>query len=427
MIFALIISKFVAFILHKLHRGATTLPGKIALRIKPNILHHLAKDVHIVIVTGTNGKTTTCALIESVFKSNNLSYFINKSGANMITGIVTAFACNSTIFGKCKKDYAIIECDENSLPLVASYINADYVIVTNIFRDQLDRYGEVSYTLKQIKRGISEMNSTLILNADCPLTSTIGEGITFGIDLDFKNGIVSDSRFCPACNNELIYSKRTFAHLGDYYCSRCGFSRAKPDFCVSSISDKSVMINNHTLPILTDGIYNVYNYLAAYALSCTMRLENLDGLYSFSGAFGRMEAFKCGDRSILLLLVKNPVGMSNCVQLVANKAGRYNIVFALNDNSADGTDVSWIWDVDYTALSDRILNCYTIGTRSLDMALRLKYDDIAVEILDGECYCDLMELIKSSSDNFIILSTYTSMMNMRHYLVDEFGGDEFWE
>lgn len=413
--------------LHILHRGATTLPGKIALKIKPNILKHLSKNVHIIIVTGTNGKTTTCALIESVLSSNGLSYFINKSGANMLTGIVTAFIVNSTMFGRCKRDYAIIECDENSLPIVSSFINADYVIVTNVFRDQLDRYGEVSYTLSQIKRGIANMNSRLILNADCPLTSSIGEGITFGINMAFDNSIVSDNRYCPVCSNELGYDSNIFAQLGDFYCKHCGYKRRVPDYAISSINDDSITINGEKVPISLGGIYNAYNYLAAYALCSEMGLINLDGLYAFSGAFGRMELFKYKNISVLVLLVKNPVGMANCVDLVARKSGRYNIIFALNDNSADGADVSWIWDVDYTSITSRIATCYTIGTRSLDMALRLKYDDISSVIIDGECYSDLIELIKASSEDFVILSSYTAMMNMRHYLVDEFGGDEFWQ
>lgn len=427
MILSIIIAKLVALVLRIFHRGATTLPGRIALKIKPNILFHLSRGVHSIIVTGTNGKTTTCALIESVLKSNGYSYFINKSGANMMSGIVTAFITNSTFLGKCKKEYAILECDENSLPRVSTFINADYVIVTNIFRDQLDRYGEVNYTLSQIKKGVGNMHSTLILNADCPLTSSIGEGITYGINMAYKNDIVSDNRYCPVCNNELKYNSTVYAQLGDYYCNCCGYSRNKPDYAVTNITENSITINGEMLSLAINGIYNVYNYLSAYTLCKTIGITNFDGLYTFSGAFGRMEMFHYKDKNILVLLVKNPVGMSNCIDLVARKNGRYNIVFALNDNAADGIDISWIWDVKYSSIKDKISTCYTIGTRSYDMALRLKYDGISSVITDGEEYSKMIDIIKSSNEDIIILSTYTSMMNMRHYLVDEFGGDEFWQ
>lgn len=430
MIFSLFISKLVACVLRWFNKGATTLPGRIALRLKPNILIRLSKGVSIICVTGTNGKTTTCSMIESVFKANSMSYFINKSGANMITGVATAFVLNSSIGGKCKKDYAILECDENSLPLISTYINPSVLVVTNVFRDQLDRYGEVSYTLSRIKQGISNMNNTvLVINCDCPLTSTLinDNTITYGTNLSLENTIVSDNVFCPYCNGKIEYKSSTYAQLGDYYCESCGYHRTRLDYELQSICENAIVINDKAYPISLDGIYNAYNYLSAFSACKALGISDVRGLYNFSGAFGRMEEFFYNDISILVMLVKNPVGLSNCVRFISDKKGEYNMAFALNDNSADGIDVSWIWDARFDSIVPRIDECYTVGTRSYDMAVRLKYDGIDSLVINGENYIELIDIIKSSSKDFIILSTYTSMMNMRHYLIKEFGGEEFWQ
>lgn len=420
---SVLVAKLVLALLRMLNRGATTLPGRIALKINPNILSFLSKGVKVICVTGTNGKTTTCALISSVLKSNDISYFTNKSGANMLTGVVTAFIENSSLFGRCKSEYAILECDENSLPIIADYLNANIVAVTNIFRDQLDRYGEVDYTLNQISLAISKLNSpTLVLNADCPLTMTLQNDntITYGISSKTEIKSMSDIRYCPYCDTELSYNSVVYAHLGDYYCPKCGYHRHSPNYDMKNLSDDNIRV-------ALKGTYNLYNILSAYSVCRTMGIDKLDSLSSFYGSFGRTEMFKHKDITILLLLVKNPVGYANCIDLVKLKGKIFNIAFALNDNSADGTDVSWIWDVDFSPISSLISDSYTLGTRSYDMALRLKYNDIFAKPLSGESYNDLVSIIKSSNQDFVIFSTYTSMMSLRHYLVDEFGGEEFWQ
>lgn len=429
MIIAMIVSKLIAYILNLLHHGATTLPGKIALKLKPNILYTLSKKVKVICVTGTNGKTTTCALLDTAFRANGLSYFANSSGANMLTGVVTSFIANSTILGKCKKDYAILECDENSLPIIASYIDAEMLVVTNLFRDQLDRYGEISTTLSKIQQGVSLMPDTkLVINADCPITSTLlnDNSVTFGMNITADSMAISDNIYCPRCRGRLIYSSNTYAHLGNYFCSRCGYKRAKLDYIISLLHDNEIIINDKLCKISLDGIYNAYNFLSAYAVCSELRLSNLNSLSSFFGAFGRMERFIYNDRSILVLLVKNPVGYSNCISLVSKKYSLFDMIFALNDKSADGCDVSWIWDVDYTPLSPMICDAYTIGTRAYDMAVKLKYDGIASNVLIGEDYESMVDLIKNGDKDFVIFSTYTSMMSMRHYLINAFGGEEFW-
>ena len=434
MIIAIITGKLCAFILHLFGKGATTLPGRLALRLKYNILTRLSKGARIICVTGTNGKTTTCALIEHALRQGNYSYFINRSGANMLSGVTTAFIMNSTVFGRCKKEFAILECDENSLPLILRYIDAEVIAVTNVFRDQLDRYGEISKTLSKIREGIGYSPSALvILNADDPITYSLKREIenrvvTFGLDLDVKSPGISDSRHCPVCSGELKYKSKTLSQLGKFYCGECSYHRITPDYEISSVSETGFILGGRLLSTSLGGIYNLYNFCAAAAVLGSLKIGSIDSLCSFSGAFGRMEKFTFGDNTVLLLLVKNPVGLTGCIKYVCNIRGELDMAFALNDNDADGRDVSWIWDSDFTPIKNKCSRVYTIGTRSYDMALRLKYDGIKThEIINGEEYKRLISLIKSASSDFVVFSTYTAMMNMRHLFIDAFGGKEFWE
>lgn len=438
MVIAILTAKCIALVLRLLGKGATTLPGKIALKLKYNILTKLSESVTVICVTGTNGKTTTCALLEHVLQREGCSYFINKSGANMMSGVTTAFIMNATVFGKCKKDYAILECDENSLPLIANYLDAHIIAVTNLFRDQLDRYGEISHTRQKIKEAIDKTpTALLLLNADDPITYSLAaqcrnRTVTFGINADIPSGGISDMRYCPVCGNALAYQSRVYAQLGNYRCSSCGFHRPAPDIAISDITATGFILHTKRKSELAatslGGLYNLYNYCAAAAILDTLGFPSLSALGSFSGAFGRMEKFTCNGKTVLLLLVKNPVGLTGCIRYVCQIRGAVDMAFALNDNEADGRDVSWIWDSDFTPIAVKNPHVYTLGTRSEDMALRLKYDGIQTDkIIDGEGFRELLDIIKSSDSDFIVFSTYTAMMHMRHLFIDCFGGREFWE
>lgn len=369
-------------------------------------------------------------MIEHGLKNNNIPCFINKSGANMLGGVATAFIKNSNLFGKPKCRYTVIECDENSLPLITNSINAKIIVVTNIFRDQLDRYAEVNTTFDKIKQGIENSpNATVVLNADCPLTYSLkfhckNKVLSFGVNGNGKGNVPSDSPFCPCCSSRLNYNSVMYAQLGDFYCPNCKYKRFTPDLCATDVHGSSFILDGKSINLALGGIYNVYNFLSASAVLNLLHLNNIP-LQSFGGSFGRTESFYCDNRKITVMLVKNPVGFSNCITYAFSRFGEFDSVFALNDNDADGRDVSWIWDVDFSAVKSR--KNYAVGKRAYDMALRLKYDGVVPTVIDGENYSKLISLIKNGNRDFVIFSTYTAMMNLRHLLIENFGGDEFWQ
>jgi len=439
-------------LLRLIGRGGTAIPGKIALKICPELLGFLAKDVKCVIVTGTNGKTTTSRIIEEIYLRNDTSYFANRSGANLINGITSIFIENSTLTGKPKKENAIIECDEAASKEVCRLINPAVVLVTNVFRDQLDRYGEVSGTLQNILIGLKNSpKATICLNADCSLTASI-EGqvpnklIFYGIDVPiYKDTIdeVSDAPYCIKCKHEYEYTYRTFGHLGGFYCPDCGYKRPETEVSVTDIlsADLSstkvrarVFGDDELITINLPGGYNIYNAVGALAVSEAVgfsRRSAIEAIASFSCGFGRMEQFDLGGHSARIILVKNPAGCNQVINYLTGLYEKTVFVCCLNDNSADGKDVSWIWDVNFeklTDMSDLIPEIYVSGIRAADMALRLKYAGIDENKLS--IFGDYDELIKAMTDQplpVIIMPTYTSMMELRAKMSSAFGGKDFWE
>lgn len=436
-------------------RGATTLPGRMALKIKPDILKKVSDSVKIVLVTGTNGKTTTCRILEQMFIDSKKSYFLNKSGANLITGITTSFIMNSSIFGKNKKEYAIVECDENAFKKVSLYLKPEVVLVTNIFRDQLDRYGEVTHTLSAIRESISNLpDTTLCLCTDCSLTYSLSRDFqgnkifTYGVDLPFDDNSsetnVSDAEYCIFCKTKYEYDYHTFGHLGGFRCSNCGYKREEPSVAVQKIIDikgdysvVSMKIFDETFEtrVNVPGTYNIYNAAgAALALKC-LGFESKDivnSIADFDCAFGRMEKFTYNGHNINMILVKNPAGFTQVTAHLSRVTEDFAVVFCLNDNAADGRDVSWIWDVHFHNLFDSpyLKKVYTCGKRAYDMALVLKYngyDEKNITVIENEDYDKEIEYIISENKDVYIVPTYTSMMEQRHKIAAKFGGKEFWE
>ncbi len=439
-------------LLRLMGRGGTAIPGKIALKICPNLLSCLAKDVKCVVVTGTNGKTTSSRIIEEIFVKSGASYFANRSGANLINGITSIFIENATLTGKSKKEYAIIECDEAASKEVCRLIDPAIVLVTNVFRDQLDRYGEVSHTLENILIGIKNSpNATICLNADCSLTASIAtqvpnKVIFYGIDVPiYKDPVdeVSDAPHCIKCKHEYEYSYRTFGHLGGFSCPDCGYARPKTDISVteilvmgtdSSTVQTSIFGDTEEITINLPGGYNIYNAVGAVAVSEAIGFKRSiakSAIASFNCGFGRMEEFDLGGHTARIILVKNPAGCNQAINYLTTLSEETVFVCCLNDNSADGRDVSWIWDVNFEKLTemDRLIpEIYVSGIRSGDMAVRLKYAGVPetkLKIFDD--YDTLIRAMRNQPLPVIIMPTYTAMMDLRAKMSATFGGKEFWE
>ena len=452
-ILAIALCKALRWVSRLLHRGGTAMPGRYALKICPNLLQVLARDVKVVAITGTNGKTTSARMIEAAFADEGKSYFANRSGANLISGITTEFVMNSTLTGKCRREYAVIECDEAAAVRVFPQLQPAVIVVTNLFRDQLDRYGEVTHTLENIKTAISGApNAVLCLNADCSLTSSLATALPnrcvyFGIDEGalptHEATELSDASHCIRCKSEYEYTYITYGHLGGFRCPKCGYARHAADFAVTEVveqtGDGSTVVMNlrgerRIVGINLPAVYNIYNAVGAAAALAEMGLGTdaaVKALSEFKCGFGRMEQFELGARGTKLMLVKNPAGCNQVVEFLQCIKEKFVLVMCLNDRPADGTDISWIWDVDFERLSDlsgRLQRVVVAGDRAEDMRLRIKYagiDDVAIDTLRD--YDALVKWAAEQQDAVYIMPTYTAMLELREAIVRRIGGSNFWE
>ena len=418
-ILLILFGKIISILFRLLNLGdGSTWPGHIALGVNKNFIKDLLKNskTKIIIVAGTNGKTTTSALLKHGLTANNKSVIQNQSGANLLNGIASAFIKNVNKFGKLTADYAILEIDENTLPLILKELVPNYIILLNLFRDQLDRYGEVnivaSYWAESIKK-LTE-KTTLILNADDPQIAFLGKNtkaqtLFFGFtDLDNKNNKIqhaSDSDYCPNCNTKLSYRHINFSHLGDWECDKCGLKR--PDLDIEK--------TNSTLP----GTYNKYN---AQAAALTLKQIGIseqkinNSFANFKPAFGRQEAIKYKNKDIQIFLSKNPTSFNQSFQTIS-EMGAKTILIALNDRIPDGRDVSWIWDNDLPNLKN-FKNIIVSGDRAYDMALRLKYENYK----NYKTYENLNKAINigvdlvDANEILFILPTYSAMLETRKIL-----------
>ncbi|MBR1456357.1 MAG: DUF1727 domain-containing protein [Oscillospiraceae bacterium] len=434
------------------HRGGTAMPGRFALRVCPDLLAILARNVKSVAITGTNGKTTSSRMIEEAFAGQGLRYFANRSGANLISGVTTEFVMNCTLFGRMKKEYAVIECDEAAARTVFGQLRPQVIVVTNLFRDQLDRYGEVTHTLENIREAVRSVPDALLcLNADCSLTSSLAldlpnRCVFFGIDggalPSREKPELSDAPHCIRCKTEYEYDYISYGHLGGFRCPKCGYRRHAADYAVTDVLEQrvdgsrllvSVRGEKQLVDVNLPAVYNIYNAAGALAAAVEMGVElrtAIAALGSFQCGFGRMETFALGGGT-RVMLVKNPAGCNQVIGFLQNVKERFVLVVCLNDRPADGTDVSWIWDADFEGLADmagRLEQVIVSGDRAGDMRVRIKYagiPDAAIREVDD--YETLVRELSTLASPVFIMPTYTAMLDLRQVIIRHCGGAEFWE
>ena len=451
-ILAILVCKALRFISRVLRRGGTAMPGRVALRICPTLLARLARGVKTVAITGTNGKTTSARMVEQAFMEQGKSYFANRSGANLISGITTEFVINSTLAGKCRKEYAVIECDEAAARTVFGQLRPQVVVVTNLFRDQLDRFGEVTHTLENIREAVAGApEAVLCLNADCSLTASLADdlknpvvffGVNKGAAPSRPKPEISDATHCLRCKAEYDYDYVTYGHLGGFRCPRCGYSRRSPDYAVTDISsqraDGSTVVmdirgESRVVEINLPAMYNIYNAADAVAAVSEMGLGSdaaIAALADFKCGFGRMESFQLGKAGARMMLVKNPAGCNQVIEFLRQVKEPFVLVICLNDRSADGTDVSWIWDADFEGLAllgGRLAHTVVSGDRAADMAVRVKYAGLPQERVSVQrSYEKLVEWMAEQETPVFVMPTYTAMLELREAVIRHCGGDEFW-
>lgn len=407
------------FIQSVLNRNASTWPGHIVLESNPNFIKKILrknKELKIILIAGTNGKTTTTKALYHILKSNNISVIRNDSGANLLNGFASLVIKNSNLFGKIDSTTLLFEVDENSLPLILKDIrNPQAIILLNLFRDQLDRYGEINTTSEKWEEALLMINAktTIIANSDDPqiahiVDKTQAEKIYYSIEDNLKTekalSHAVDSTNCPICRNKLHYSRIAYSHIGNFSCPKCKFANPK---------SKKVNVKTDLM-----GTFNTYNLTAA--ILCTEKLfkvqqtDAIEDLKNFKAAFGRQENISYKDRKLLLLLSKNPTGFNESLKVII-KNKYTNLLLILNDRIPDGRDISWIWDVDFELLAEKKLKITIAGDRVYDLANRLHYAGIK----NLKTYDDLEQAVNacvlsaSGKEKIAILPTYSAMLEVR--------------
>ncbi|MBI2028571.1 MAG: DUF1727 domain-containing protein [Candidatus Levybacteria bacterium] len=441
-IFIIYLGKLLVYSSRLLNLGqGSTWPGHLALNLNKNFIKDIVNqnpNLKIILIAGTNGKTTTGKLIQTILEKNGEKVFQNEAGANLTNGIASSLLLHSNILSTIHYNYAIFEVDEATLPLVLNEISPDYLILLNLFRDQLDRYGEVNMVAEKWRRSLEKLTkkTRLILNADDPQIAFLGlsqggasipplrwiakrwKDNTFFFGLDNKKLITSssqhasDSTYCPNCSSKLHYDSIYFSHLGDWKCNNCGLKRPKLDISEYSYYPLS-------------GIYNRYNTLAAVLLAKRLGIQQKrinSALHEFKPAFGRQEILRVKNKNIQIFLSKNPTSFNESLRTISDLKAQ-NLLFVLNDRIPDGTDTSWIWDVDFEDFVYQFKYIIISGDRALDLGLRLKYCGkpiihdsqlIIQEDLKNSILFGLNKTLKS--ETLYILPTYSAMLEVRKIL-----------
>jgi UDP-N-acetylmuramyl tripeptide synthase len=427
--------------------GGTTLPGKLLWKLDPGAIDLLARRLPqgSVLISATNGKTTTTAMLAEILRPS-VRVAHNNSGANLVSGVA------STLLRAGGAELGLFEVDEGALPEVARRIRPKAVLLGNLFRDQLDRYGELELVAARWREAVAELpDAQLVLNGDDPQVGDLalahGGARLFGLDDPrwARPALqhAADSKYCLRCGTPYDYAAAYVGHLGDYSCPNCGHARPPLDVIGREIELQGLDGASFTLhapegevrvQLALPGLYNVYNAIGAASLALALGVpidEVAAGLERFSAAFGRFERIAIGDRKLLMLLIKNPAGANEIVRTLLEGSTPRVAVIALNDEIADGRDVSWIWDVDFEPLVAGLDRLVATGERAAELALRFAYGGLPrerIEVVPSlEAALDRGLALTPSGEELAVLPTYTAMLALRRIIAARGHVANYWE
>lgn len=435
--------------------GGTALPGLVAEHVAPDLLGFLLGQIPAgtVFVTGTNGKTTTATLLHSVLTADGRPVLHNASGSNLTRGVLSKLLQHAAWNGRLRlapESMAVLEFDEAAIVQALRHHRPSCIVVTNLFRDQLDRYGEVQTIADGLRSAFADLDAgtALLLNGDDPLVASLGEDFAglvqfFGLDDSEMASedieLAADSHYCPHDSNPLTYAAAYYGHLGEYACDACGWRRPEREVRATNVALRGfagtkleVALPEVQIPLQlrVPGLYNVYNALAAIAAARHFQVPSeaiSQGLSATVPAFGRAEEVRIEERQAWLLLIKNPIGANQVLRLLEAEGNPLHVLVILQDLAADGHDVSWIWDADFERLEGAVLTAS--GRRAEDMAVRLKYAGtahIALERDIAEAFDSALHGVPAGGKLFV-LATYTGMLAMRQTWADRGLVRRFWE
>lgn len=427
----LIIVKMIRFVLVKMGRGGS-LPGNIGLKMDAKLLSRFKMPKHVILVTGTNGKTTTSNLIVESLKASGLKVIGNRRGDNLREGIATLLCANSDLSYRIKADAVVLEVDELTIPRVFDQLHVSAFVINNFFRDQLDRAGEMETIVRKIESVLPDYKGQLILNGNDPnvvrLADTAVQAEIFFYDVNecaVSSSIsdeASEGKFCPRCGAELHYDYYQYSHIGKFHCEKDGFGIHTASVCVESVDfdAQNMMVNGQSIPMFQNAVYAVYNCAAVLTL---LKAMNIEWHYAakvfdeFEMNDGRNETFMIDSTRCVLNLIKNPTGANEVMKAIVKQGNERSVLIVLNDNDQDGRDVSWIWDAHFDLLIDpQTKNIICSGTRAYDMALRLKYEGYEDGLQVEENLSKAVDLLCESDGEYTVISTYTALQNCRSIL-----------
>jgi UDP-N-acetylmuramyl tripeptide synthase len=446
--------------------GATSVPGKLLLRLQPDAIAALGARLESgsVIISATNGKTTTAAMVAAILERSGIRLVHNQAGANMAGGVATTLLEAARPHGAIAGELGLFEVDEMWLAPLAAELHPRTILLGNLFRDQLDRYGELDTIVERWQAALGTAGARLVLNADDPMVADLGrdhrDTLYFGVEDDelALPGMAhaADAKHCRRCGAPYAFDAIYLGHLGHYHCPSCGQARPAPHVTVTDVALEGVRSARFTLhtqegqahvSLALPGLYNVYNALAAAALATALQVplaSIVAGLESTRAAFGRAETVSVSTggardrpgapgprRELRILLVKNPAGANEVLRTLALEPGAHDLLGVLNDKLADGRDVSWIWDADFELLEDRIRRVTCSGSRAAELAVRLKYAGIDPDAIrvQPDLATALREAAADGADGdapLYALPTYTAMLALRELLVARGEASSAW-